>query len=99
MVQLTPPPPAPAPHRKPSIISCSSPDVQATLKDIKNTLERTKALTSNNSISTNNAASNITTQSQEEKRTTENNKTMTSPTLCSPVWIPRYSLHFSSLFF
>lgn len=73
MVQITPPPPAPAPHRKPSIISCSSPDVQATLKDIKSTLERTKTLIS----------------ADEKKTSTTADNLVTSPTMCSPVWIPR----------
>lgn len=76
MVQLTPPPPAPAPHRKPSVISCSSPDVQAALKDIKNTLQRTKTLTSGGAAN-----------SADEKRTGSDR--VTSPTICSPVWIPR----------
>lgn len=72
MVQLTPPPPAPTAHRKPTVPSCSpSPDVQAALKDIKNTLQRTKALTST-----------------EEKKMVSD--LVTSPSLCSPVWIPRY---------
>lgn len=71
MVQLTPPPPAPAPHRKPSLISCSSSDVQSTLKDIKSTLERTKALTG---------------VLADDKRGADK---LPSPTMCSPVWIPR----------
>lgn len=72
MVQLTPPPPAPAPHRKPSMVSSSSPspDVQAALKDIKNTLQRTKALTS----------------TDDKKMVSD---LVSSPSLCSPVWIPR----------
>lgn len=96
MVQLTPPPPAPAPHRKPSLISCSSPDVQSTLKDIKSTLERTKALTSNNSIATNNATTPPTITTNDDKRT--NDKSMTSPTLRSPIWIPRYFAIFHLFF-
>lgn len=73
MVQLTPPPPAPAPHRKPSMVSSSSPspDVQAALKDIKNTLQRTKAL-----------------PSTDDKKMVSD--LVSSPSLCSPVWIPRY---------
>ncbi|KAJ6639095.1 Protein lin-10, partial [Pseudolycoriella hygida] len=70
MVQLTPPPPAPAAHRKPSMVS-SSPDVQAALKDIKNTLQRTKALTS----------------TDDKKMVSD---LVSSPSLCSPVWIPRH---------
>lgn len=44
MVQMTPPPPAPAPHRKASIAGMdpSVPDIQAALKDIRTTLKRTK---------------------------------------------------------
>lgn len=76
MVQLTPPPPAPAPHRKPSVISCSSPDVQAALKDIKNTLQRTKTLSSGGG------------GGSDEKRL--GSERVTSPAICSPVWIPRY---------
>lgn len=77
MVQLTPPPPAPAPHRKPSVISCSSPDVQAALKDIKNTLQRTKTL-----------SSGISGMNNDEKRSGSDR--VTSPAICSPVWIPRF---------
>lgn len=68
MVQLTPPPPAPAPHRKPSIISCSSPDAQPV--DMKNLADH---------------------RIEEKKSSVDggasNNKT--TPTLCSPIWIPR----------
>lgn len=44
MSQLTPPPPAPAPHRKSSIIPDSSADVQNALNDIRSTIQRTKSL-------------------------------------------------------
>lgn len=73
MVQLTPPPPAPHVHRKPSTVSSSSPspDVQAALKDIKNTLQRTKTLTN----------------TDEKKMVSD---LVSSPSLCSPVWIPRF---------
>uniref|UniRef100_A0A1B0CGW4 Protein lin-10 n=2 Tax=Lutzomyia longipalpis TaxID=7200 RepID=A0A1B0CGW4_LUTLO len=44
MVQMTPPPPAPAPHRKASVagLDANVPDIQAALKDIRSTLKRTK---------------------------------------------------------
>lgn len=79
MVQLTPPPPAPAPHRKTSIgMEPSSPDIQAALKDIRTTLQRTKTLPPQLSVSSPN---------NEKKIFVQDN--MKSPNSTSPIWVPR----------
>lgn len=80
MVQLTPPPPAPAPHR--SFLDNSSPDVQAALKDIRATLQRTKTLTPSS------------TQQTDNLIIEENMKTSISN---SPIWVPRYRENSESL--
>lgn len=80
MVQLTPPPPAPAPHR--SFLDNSSTDVQAALKDIRATLQRTKTLTPSS------------TQQTDNLIIEEN---MKSPISNSPIWVPRYRENSESL--
>ncbi|GAB0087183.1 amyloid-beta A4 precursor protein-binding family A member 1 isoform X1 [Sergentomyia squamirostris] len=75
MVQMTPPPPAPAPHRKASVAGLDStvPDIQAALKDIRSTLKRTKT---------------FPTQQQQDNHLLSDNAP--SPISTSPVWIPSY---------
>lgn len=80
MVQLTPPPPAPAPHR--SFLDNSSTDVQAALKDIRATLQRTKTLT------------HSSTQQTDNLIIEESIKT---PISNSPIWVPRYRENSESL--
>uniref|UniRef100_A0A1B0D2W2 Protein lin-10 n=1 Tax=Phlebotomus papatasi TaxID=29031 RepID=A0A1B0D2W2_PHLPP len=74
MVQMTPPPPAPAPHRKASVAGLDStvPDIQAALKDIRSTLKRTK-----------------TFPTQQDNHLLSEN-IVSSPISTSPVWIPSY---------
>lgn len=80
MVQLTPPPPAPAPHR--SFLDNNSTDVQAALKDIRATLQRTKTLTPSSA-------------QQTDKLIIEEN--VKTPISNSPIWVPRYRENSESL--
>lgn len=80
MVQLTPPPPAPAPHR--SFLDNNSTDVQAALKDIRATLQRTKTLTPSST-------------QQTDKLIIE--ETIKTPISNSPIWVPRYRENSESL--
>ncbi|XP_059618796.1 uncharacterized protein LOC132263183 [Phlebotomus argentipes] len=65
MVQMTPPPPAPAPHRKASVagLDANVPDIQAALKDIRSTLKRTKTFPTqqDNHLLSENVASPLST--------------------------------------
>lgn len=74
IVQLTPPPPAPAPHRNTSLgIEAPPPDIQAALKDIRTTLQRTKTLPPQ------------PPQVAEKVQETH----LKSPQTTSPIWVPR----------
>lgn len=96
MVQHTPPPPAPAPHRKPSLIGASAGDVQSTLKDIKSTLDRTKALTAGAMDDSKRNGGGIDRMTGDSKHhlgapmTGVPGLQATSPKMCSPIWIPRH---------
>lgn len=76
IIQLTPPPPAPAPHRNTSLgIETPSPDIQAALKDIRTTLQRTKTLPPQSPQ----VIEKVPIQESVNK----------SPQTTSPIWVPR----------
>lgn len=85
-MQHTPPPPAPAPHRKPSLIAS---DVQSTLKDIKSTLDRTKALTAGALDDKRNGLDRMIADKHHLSASMAPLQA-TSPKMCSPIWIPRH---------
>ena len=98
-IQLTPPPPAPVPHRQsmPDAQILTSPpksetDIQAALKDIRTTLQRTKALNNNPTpastpVYSNN--SNIINNNYYDRTPVIPEKVESPAMSLSPVWIPR----------
>jgi len=114
-IQLTPPPPAPVAHRQ--ILndaqfsssqtqqqqqSKQESEIQAALKDIRTSLQRSKVMTANNSPSslynTNNVSNMMNNNNSYYDRTPVIPEKIESPAMSlSPVWIPRY--FFTEFFF
>lgn len=106
-IQLTPPPPAPVAHRQ--ILndaqfsssqtqqqqqSKQESEIQAALKDIRTSLQRSKVMTANNSPSslynTNNVSNMMNNNNSYYDRTPVIPEKIESPAMSlSPVWIPR----------
>lgn len=98
---MTPPPPAPVPHRQSNMDAQISPppksesDIQSALKDIRTTLQRTKNLATTNPTGTysmNAINNNNNNLGGYYDRNTSILDKCDSPTMSlSPVWIPRYN--------
>ncbi|XP_037920527.1 uncharacterized protein LOC119657601 isoform X2 [Hermetia illucens] len=100
MIQLTPPPPAPAPHRKTNSLICSeqqnSEANTAALKDLHSSLSQTQPIRPTMTkilttplIPTVDKQRNTTAPSPPPPPPPPPEKIASSPILCSPVWIPR----------
>jgi hypothetical protein len=97
-IQLTPPPPAPVPHRQSmNEAQITSPlkqetDIHTALKDIRTSLQKSKAMNADNSptaVYTSNSAMVHNIPSYYERTPAIPEKVESPAMSLSPVWIPR----------